>query len=464
MKKSITLLLFIAVYTFVCGQNTTADTMYIGDRDPIYYYWDTNWVDHYFFPAGSNDSLKWEIREWAYTCAQPEHARYCYTDSALRIIGVAAVLNIYEYDDYNNWYRQYDPLVWEHMKKEYFCLYEIDSNTNEMIQLKKAEINIKQKFRHYHEMNVNGPQCVSHIFPIYESYFDEPVTVHDSFYVSVTFNNNYNREPDGSERTRNGIFVQFFTALVDIINAVPSAYSLDYAPNPSHARFRFTRIAGEVWPPFPLPHDTIWHIENGGDLYPEGFYFIFPIIDTSRNVPQVINCDVPTGLTTAYASPEVCLFTWDKNGGSQWELAVAEEGLTPEEGVVMACSSTLKAVNGLDSGRCYEAWVRTVCNDTTRSEWSQSVHFCTNDGQTDIITAPDSYTQLYPNPTNGSITIYSAFRMSKIEVFGINGTLLLNTKTDGMSTNVDLTELPAGAYIVRIHTNNGIATKRLVKK
>lgn len=36
--------------------------------------------------------------------------------------------------------------------------------------------------------------------------------------------------------------------------------------------------------------------------------------------------------------------------------------------------------------------------------------------------------------------------------------------TDAMSTDLDLSSLPAGTYIVRIHTNNGYATKRLVKK
>jgi hypothetical protein len=42
--------------------------------------------------------------------------------------------------------------------------------------------------------------------------------------------------------------------------------------------------------------------------------------------------------------------------------------------------------------------------------------------------------------------------------------MLLSVSTDAMSTDLDLSSLPAGTYIVRIHTNNGYATKRLVKK
>lgn len=473
MKRKIILLAFVALCAMAYGQGTTPDTMRVGDRDPIYYYWDTNWMDYYYFPPESSDSLLWKMYTNAWPLGMPEYARYCYTDTALRIIGVAAPLQFRVVDCRVFPWQPYDSLVWEHMYKEYFRLYEVDSNTCDMILLKETEINLKQNFRHYIETNIDGQtrqgQWVSMPNPIYEGYFDEPVTVHDSFYVAVTFNNNRLSEPDGSTPPPVLIASSCFTASVQIRNSDPTAYSFDYVPHPPHQRFRFTNMVGDdsltLYYAY-IPTDCQWHyvVRMPRSNRPEGFYYIFPIIDTSRYVPPAFNCNAPSELSLPYSSPEVCLFTWNGDGGSEWELSIAEQGQAPEDGMMTLCNSTIKSISGLDTGRCYEAWVRTVCNDTLKSQWSNSIHFCINEGQTGILTATDVYTYLYPNPTNGIVTVSSAFRMDKIEVFALNGTMLLSVSTDAMSTDLDLSSLPAGTYIIRIHTNNGFATKRLVKK
>ena len=70
------------------------DTLFPPDRDPVYYYWDTVWYDKYIGLPNTD----WSNGRWGTSQrVKPEYARYCYTDSALRVIGIAAALYIFEY-------------------------------------------------------------------------------------------------------------------------------------------------------------------------------------------------------------------------------------------------------------------------------------------------------------------------------------------------------------------------------
>ena len=58
MKK----MLIITAALIAIAANATAqiDTLWVGDRVPNYYYWDTNWWDYYYLnytPLNPNDSL-----------------------------------------------------------------------------------------------------------------------------------------------------------------------------------------------------------------------------------------------------------------------------------------------------------------------------------------------------------------------------------------------------------------------
>ena len=71
------------------------DTLECGMREPTFYYWDTNWFDHYALNyTQNNPRIWWNTGGMTIGSCQPEYARYCYTDSALSIIGVAGCVLI----------------------------------------------------------------------------------------------------------------------------------------------------------------------------------------------------------------------------------------------------------------------------------------------------------------------------------------------------------------------------------
>jgi len=72
--------------------------------------------------------------------------------------------------------------------------------------------------------------------------------------------------------------------------------------------------------------------------------------------------------------------------------------------------------------------------------------------------------KLYPNPvTNGKVYISTANNApKKILIFDVLGTQVLETTILGKELNV--TELDAGVYVLRVYENKKVATRKLVVK
>ena len=64
------------------------DTLNVGDRDPDYYYWDTNWWDYYYLNSDLGKQRDWRQGGAFIRGCKPEFARYCYVDTSLQVIGI----------------------------------------------------------------------------------------------------------------------------------------------------------------------------------------------------------------------------------------------------------------------------------------------------------------------------------------------------------------------------------------
>ena len=67
---------------------------------------------------------------------------------------------------------------------------------------------------------------------------------------------------------------------------------------------------------------------------------------------------------------------------------------------------------------------------------------------------------LYPNPTNGSISISTELPIDKIEVYDTLGKLI---KVKLESKNITIENLNSGIYFMKIYSNNSIGTKKVIK-
>jgi hypothetical protein len=72
----------------------------------------------------------------------------------------------------------------------------------------------------------------------------------------------------------------------------------------------------------------------------------------------------------------------------------------------------------------------------------------------------DNTLSIFPNPTNGIVTVGSD-DVQQIDVVDLKGSLMTTTRN---SNSVDLTDLPNGTYFLRITQSEGVVIRKVVKK
>ena len=68
---------------------------------------------------------------------------------------------------------------------------------------------------------------------------------------------------------------------------------------------------------------------------------------------------------------------------------------------------------------------------------------------------------LYPNPASSWVKIQTQSRINSLQVFNVLGTLVHHRQVGESQTEVDLSDLANGIYIVRVATEDGVAVQRL---
>jgi len=93
----------------------------------------------------------------------------------------------------------------------------------------------------------------------------------------------------------------------------------------------------------------------------------------------------------------------------------------------------------------------------------------TNGGQvfSESYMLPESGFNLFPNPSNSTITINSDDNTNNIpaniSVFNCNGMLVMKARNLSMPVQIDISNLTTGIYLLRIETANSTETRKLVK-
>lgn len=76
----------------------------------------------------------------------------------------------------------------------------------------------------------------------------------------------------------------------------------------------------------------------------------------------------------------------------------------------------------------------------------------------------DDVLEVFPNPTNGDITINISIEGEKsIQVFSASGQMLMEKSTKEMSLIMELSRMESGIYFINIQTNQGNVIKKVIK-
>ena len=72
------------------------------------------------------------------------------------------------------------------------------------------------------------------------------------------------------------------------------------------------------------------------------------------------------------------------------------------------------------------------------------------------------YVALQPNPASERVRVTSSFGLQRIEIYNAAGARVREERASGYTATLDLSTLPEGAYLVRVHTPAGSTTKKLI--
>ena len=70
---------------------------------------------------------------------------------------------------------------------------------------------------------------------------------------------------------------------------------------------------------------------------------------------------------------------------------------------------------------------------------------------------------LYPNPVKDILHI-GCDNMQQYEVYSLDGKLIRSSQTNGSEDVIDFSNLESGVYMVRITSNTGVMTRRVIKE
>ena len=74
------------------------------------------------------------------------------------------------------------------------------------------------------------------------------------------------------------------------------------------------------------------------------------------------------------------------------------------------------------------------------------------------------YINIYPNPAKDNISIESPEIIEKIELINPLGKVLFEKKVNAYNYQINLNSYPTGTYFIKVLTNSGQATKKVVKE
>ncbi|MBQ9473050.1 MAG: T9SS type A sorting domain-containing protein [Bacteroidales bacterium] len=175
----------------------------------------------------------------------------------------------------------------------------------------------------------------------------------------------------------------------------------------------------------------------------------------------------PTVTDTGTHSATVHWQAYD--GESRWQLL--QMGYVRKDTVVGRPPATL---SGLAANANYCVALRLICDDSSVSEWSDTVCFSTlpdtNSGLIAPETENDRLTMLvYPNPANSNadatVVVTGACGDVQLSLFSVTGQALRRFSKhcqDGCTMQFNLDGVPRGTYFIKVNTENKTAVGKLV--
>ena len=180
---------------------------------------------------------------------------------------------------------------------------------------------------------------------------------------------------------------------------------------------------------------------------------------------EIPPCPAPTDLHVIDSADYSIAIAWTETGDAgQWRVLYRASNGQMSSNIAYAPSYL---ITGLQPGTEYQIQVQSVCG-LQSSDWTPAVTASTTTGLHNF----DRYVRVYPNPAgdviNVECTLNNVQLSGKIEVVDVYGKVIdavVETRHGtSLPIRINVSDLAAGMYFVRVATEAGMVTKAFVKK
>ena len=172
-------------------------------------------------------------------------------------------------------------------------------------------------------------------------------------------------------------------------------------------------------------------------------------------------CSSPTNVEVSNITDNTAVVSWTQPGtnATSWDVLYRQSGA--DSWFTLTTPNNPYTLVGLSASVSYEVQIIAHCSNNQTSDPSATITFTTTG--IDDHTLDNSVT-VYPNPTTGLVQIQNGeWRMENVEVYDAYGKLLNTMIVNDNTVNLDLSGYAKGTYFVRVTTERGVVTKRVVK-
>ena len=193
--------------------------------------------------------------------------------------------------------------------------------------------------------------------------------------------------------------------------------------------------------------NTVYGVEKSFTTLPEG-------IET---------CDEPTNLHVDNITAHTATMTWTA-GGNETSWKIGYKLNTASQWQEATVATTSYDLEGLTANSPYEVRVKAICSEDNQSDFV-STTFTTQAVGIDNITLASSIS-LMPNPADNHIElrVNSNIVVKEAVVYNAFGQLIQTVQLTDNHARIDLSDMAAGMYFVRVNGEGMSATKKFVKR
>jgi hypothetical protein len=213
----------------------------------------------------------------------------------------------------------------------------------------------------------------------------------------------------------------------------------------------------------------LWRNDNFLGAQPgaiiRNFHIIADTSSTPPTPPTPLTCAMPTNVSISNLSPNSAVVSWTAGEDeSAWNIQYKAASAS-SWGNSIHVTSTSYNLSGLTAETAYQVRVQAECLDTI-SAWTAPVNFTTPEEVGIDNLSLSQNISLMPNPANSYIElrISSNVEVKEAVIYNAFGQMIQAVALTDNHARIDLSNMAAGMYFVRVNGEGVSATKKFIKR